>query len=247
MRLSVVVITKDEERDLPDCLESVKPLDPEIVVLDSGSNDSTRRIAREYGAKVSSRLFDDFASQKQAAIEMATGDWILSLDADERLTPELAEEIAGALDGTADAYDIPYEVWFLGSRLRFGGLGSEHHVRLFRRGRGRFGSPRLHEGVEVSGTVGRLRSRIRHVPYRDLNEYLEKMVLYTDRAALKRYERGKRFTPLYHLLPFWEFFMRTVLKGGVLDGFPGILWAGLSSFHTWLKYAKLRELERNGT
>ncbi len=245
MKLSVVIVTLNEERDLPGCLDSVRGLADEIILLDSGSRDKTKEIAGNYQANVSERTFDDFASQKQAAVELAAGEWILSLDADERVTPELADEIRGAMQNSAiDAYDIPFQVWFLGSRLRYGGLGREHHVRLFKRGKGRFGGKQLHEGIVVEGPVKRLSHEIVHIPYRDLNEYLEKMIVYTDRAASKRFENGKRFHVGYHLLPFWEFFMRAFIKGGVLDGFPGILWAGLSAFHSWLKYTKLRELER---
>jgi len=212
--------------------------------VDGGSRDRTREIVRDAGGVLVERPFDDFASQKQAAVDACSGEWILSLDADERLTPELAAEIPAALEGAADAYDIPFEVWFLGKRLRFGGLGREHHVRLFRKSRGRFKGARLHEGITVDGPTARLKGRIRHEPYRDLAEYREKAAVYTDRAALKRFENGKRFTPLHRLLPAWEFFMRAVLKGAVLDGYPGLLWAWLSAQHTRLKYAKLRELQR---
>lgn len=249
--LSVVVIARDEERDLPDCLRSVAGLDAEVVVLDSGSADRTRDVARGLGAKVFERPFDDYASHKQAAVERASGDWILSIDADERVSPELREEIRALLAASPDGdvgdvagYEIPFEVRFLGRRLRFGGLGSERHLRLFRRGRGRFTGGRLHEGISVDGPVGRLRGTIGHVPYRDLGEYLEKLDRYTSLAAEKRRRAGRRFSPLHHLLPFWELFRRLVLRLGVLDGTPGIAWAGLSAFHTWIKYLKLRELER---
>ena len=245
MSLSVVLIARDEETDLPACLESVKDIADEIVLLDSGSTDKTKEIALSFNAKFSERPFDDFASQKQAAVDLATGDWILSLDADERVTPELAEEIREVIKTErSDAFDIPFQVWFLGKRLRFGGLGREHHVRLFRAGKGHFGGKQLHEGIVVEGTTSRTVNAITHIPYRNLNEYLEKMTVYTERAARKRFENGKRFHIGYHLLPVWEFFMRAFLKLGILDGFPGILWAGLSAFHSWLKYAKLREIER---
>lgn len=247
MRLSVVVITRNEERDIPGCLASVKGIASEIIVLDSGSTDKTRALATAAGAAVLHRPFDDFASHKQAAVDAASGDWILSLDADERVGEKLADEIKEAMTaGRSDAFDIPFQIWFMGKHLRFGGLGGEHHIRLFRRGAGRFAGDHLHEGIVVEGSVGRMRHAISHHPYRDLNEYLDKMAAYTDRAAKKRYALGKRFHPLYHALPLWEFFMRTVLKGGLLDGHAGVLWAGLSSFHTWLKYMKLRELEHGG-
>lgn len=247
-RLSVIIITRNEETDLPACLESVKRLGAEIVVVDGHSSDRTREIAENAGAKVLTRDFDGYAPQKQSALDLATGDWVLSIDADERLTPELCDEIAGVCANTDGSgphgYEIPFRVHFMGRRLRFGGLGGERHLRLFRRSLGRFVGRRVHEGIVVEGSVGRLRGAIEHFPYRDLDEYLEKMRVYTSQAAAARREQGRRFTPLHHLLPFWEFFLRAFLRLGLLDGTPGIVWAGLSSFHTWVKYIKLRDLER---
>lgn len=245
-RLSVVIITRDEERDLGGCLESLKGLGAEVVVLDNSSTDRTREVARSFGARVHERPFDDFASQKQAAVDLSTGEWVLSIDADERLSPELSEEILSRLQSDPPGirgFDIPFEVRFMGRRLRFGGLGGETHLRLFRRDSGRFVGGRLHEGIELDGPRDRLKGRIVHVPYRDLDEYLAKLGIYTTNAALKRFEEGRRFTPLHHLLPFWEFFRRTVLRLGLLDGTPGVVWAGLSAFHTWVKYLKLKELQ----
>lgn len=243
--LSAVLITRDEALDLPACLESLAGLADEIVVLDGGSTDATLDIARRSGARVSHREFDAYAPQKQAALGLATGEWVLSIDADERLSPTLREEIRALLAGTPGhaGYELPYEVVFMGRVLRFGGLGSEKHLRLFRRSAGRFVGGRLHEGIEVAGSVGRLQGRMVHIPYRDLDEYLDKMRRYTGCGARKRFEQGRRFTPLYHLLPFWEFFVRAVLRGAVLDGTPGLAYAALSSFHTWVKYLKLKELE----
>ncbi len=141
-RLSVIVITLNEETDLPACLESVKALDAEIVVVDNHSSDRTREIAENAGAKFVIRDFEGYAPQKQSALDLATGDWVLSIDADERLTPELRDEIA-ALSESANGsgpsgYEIPFRVHFMGRRLRFGGLGGERHLRLFRRASGRF-------------------------------------------------------------------------------------------------------------
>ena len=245
--LSAVIIAKDEEHDLPGALESLKGLASEVIVLvDESSRDATEEIARAGGARVFRRRFEDYAGQKQAALDKATGEWVLSIDADERATPELKAEILGVLSG-ADGragFQVPFEVRFLGRRLRWGGLGSETHLRLFRRGRGRFTGGALHEGVEVSGTVGTLRGRIIHEPYRDLSDYLAKLESYTTLAARKRYAQGRRFRAWHHLLPFWEFFCRAILKLGFLDGREGLLWAGLSAFHAWLRYAKLWEMER---
>ncbi|MFH1724162.1 MAG: glycosyltransferase family 2 protein [Elusimicrobiota bacterium] len=244
-KLSVIVIARDEERDLPACLESVRGLDAEIIVLDSGSTDRTREIARRFTPHVFQQPFRDFGSQKQSALERASGEWVLSIDADERLSGELRLEIARLIEsppGGVSGYDIPFEVHFMGRRLRFGGLGRERHLRLFRRGAGVFTGNHLHEGVSVTGATARAGAPIRHIPYRDLDDYLGKLRVYTTRAARKRFDQGRRFHPLHHLLPLWEFFLRVVVRLGMLDGTPGLLWAGLSSFHTWIKYVKLREI-----
>lgn len=244
-RLSAVVIAKDEERDLPGLLENLAGLCDEIIVLvDSRSRDATEVLARAAGAKVATRSFDGYAGQKQAALEMATGEWVLSIDCDERVSPELREEILRlvAAPGSEGGFDVPFEFWFLGRRLRFGGMGGETHLRLFRRGAGRFTGGILHEGIVLDGPLGRLCGSIRHESYRDLSDYMDKLELYTTLAARKRFEEGRRFHAWHHLLLPWEFFARAVLKGGFLDGQPGLVWAGLSAFHSWLKYMKLREL-----
>lgn len=246
MSLSAILIAKDEERDLPGCLESLKGLVSEIVVIVSeDTTDGTERVARAAGAKVLRRRFDDYARQRQASLDAATGDWCLWIDPDERASPALAAEIRSALSSSSlfDAYNIPFEVLFLGRTLRWGGLGSESHVRLFRRAKCRFVGGTLHEGLQIDGATGRLRGKIIHEPYKNISEYLEKLDRYTTLAAEKRFAAGRRFSCRRHLILPWEFFARAVLKLGILDGFPGMAWAGLSAFHSWLKYVKLRELE----
>jgi glycosyltransferase involved in cell wall biosynthesis len=239
------LIAKDEEKDLPGCLASLQGVAEEVVVVVSeDTTDQTERIARESGAKVLRRRFDDYARQRQASLDAATGDWCLWIDPDERLTPALADEVK-SLAASDAAYDIPFEVRFLGKTLRWGGLGSESHVRLFRRDKARFVGGALHEGLQIDGSVGRLHGRIVHEPYKTISEYFEKLDRYTTLAAQKRYAAGRRFSPWRHLILPWEFFARAVLKLGVLDGYPGLVWAGLAAFHSWLKYAKLGEMQRS--
>lgn len=245
--LSAVLIAKDEERDLPGCLDALKGLATEVVVVVSAdTTDRTEELARAAGAKVLRREFDDYARQRQAGLDAATGEWCLWVDPDERVTPALAAEIRSVLDaGPAEnGFDLPFEVRFLGRTLRWGGLGSESHPRLFRREKSRFVGGALHEGIEVDGFLGRLKGRIVHEPYADLSDYLSKLDRYTTLAARKRFEAGRRATPFHHLLLPWEFFARAVLKLGFLDGAPGLAWAGLSAFHTWLKYVKLGRMQR---
>ncbi|OGS41166.1 MAG: hypothetical protein A2506_00720 [Elusimicrobia bacterium RIFOXYD12_FULL_66_9] len=244
--LSAILIAKDEAQDLPACLESLKGLAGEIVVVVAEDTaDRTEEVARAAGATVLRRRFDDYARQRQASLEAATGEWCLWIDPDERVTPALAEQIRSALaaPATVDGYDIPFEVRFLGRTLRWGGLGGESHLRLFRRDRSRFIGGSLHEGIAVDGPLGRLHGVMVHEPYRDISDYLSKLDRYTTLAAQKRFADGKRFRPYHHLILPWEFFARTILKMGLLDGYPGMVWAGLSAYHSWLKYAKLRELQ----
>ena len=244
MTLSLVVIAKDEERDLPACLASARGLVQEIVVVDSGSADRTAEVARAAGAKVLRREFTTYAEQKQFAVEAAAGEWILNLDADERLTSELADSIRRALQApAADAFRLPFAVEFLGRRLRHGGLNGERHVRLFRRGAGRFTGGLLHEGVALDGPVGDLPGAVLHRPYADLSEYLSKLDRYTTLAARKAHESGRRFRWYHHFLLPAEFWKRYLLQLGFLDGVPGLTWCALSAFYAWLKYAKLRELQ----
>jgi glycosyltransferase involved in cell wall biosynthesis len=244
--LSAILIAKDEAADLPGCLEALKGLASEIVVVVSeDTTDRTEEIARAAGAKVLRRRFDDYARQRQASLDAASGEWCLWIDPDERVTPALADEIRAALARPeADGYDLPFEVRFLGRTLRWGGLGSESHLRLFRRAKSRFAGGALHEGVVVDGFLGRLRGRVLHEPYQDVSDYLSKLDRYTTLAAEKRLAAGRRFTPFHHLILPWEFFARAVLKLGFLDGFPGLVWAGLAACHSWLKYVKLGEMQR---
>jgi glycosyltransferase involved in cell wall biosynthesis len=243
MSLSAILIAKDEERDLPGCLESLKGLATEIVIVVSDdTTDRTEEIARAAGAKVIRRKFDDYARQRQASLDAATGEWCLWIDPDERATPALKAEVNKSL--SFDAYDIPFDVVFLGRILRWGGLGSESHVRLFRRAKSKFVGGGLHEGIQVEGSQGRLTGKIIHEPYKNISEYLEKLDRYTTLAAEKRFAAGVRFSVWRHLILPWEFFARSVLKLGILDGYPGVVWAGLSAYHSWLKYVKLGELQR---
>ncbi len=247
LSLSAILIAKNEERDLPACLESLKGLVNEIVVVVSDdTTDRTEELAKAAGAKTFRRKFDDYARMRQASLDAATGEWCLWIDPDERMTNELGGEISAVLTAKPSqaAFDIPFSVHFLGREMNWGGLGSEHHVRLFKREKARFTGGALHESLEIDGQTGALKGLITHTPYHDIPDYLSKLDRYTDLAAKKRFDAGKRFTILHHLILPWEFFARTVLKLGILDGYPGVVWAGLSAFHSWLKYVKLGRMQR---
>lgn len=245
--LSAILIAKNEERDLPGCLDSLKGLTNEIIVVVSDdTTDGTDEIAKRYGAKTLRRPFDDYARMRQKSLDVAEGDWCLWIDPDERVTGDLADEIKRALSGSPQfvAVDIPFSVRFLGREMRWGGLGHESHIRLFKRDKARFTGGALHESLIIDGPVSAFRGKIVHEPYRDIPDYLSKLDRYTTLAAKKRFDAGKRFYFFQHLILPWEFFARVFLKLGFLDGYQGLVWAGLSAFHSWLKYVKLGRMRK---
>lgn len=239
--LSVVVIVHNEEARLGECLASVRHIADEIIVLDDGSTDATVAIATQHGARVAVRPFDDFGRQKQAALELATGQWILSIDADERATPALAREIAQAVrrDDGVDGYWLRRTMVYLGKRLRFGGAGSEWILRLARRERARFAPLPVHEHLIVEGRTGRLSGALEHIKYRSLREHLDTINRYTELAAGRKRDAGRTFSVAHVLRIPWEMFSRLVLRLGILDGRAGIIHAAMAAFYAFVQYAKL--------
>lgn len=248
-RLSAIVITRNEERDLPACLESLRGVADEIVLVDSGSTDRTRDIAASFGARVFERAFAGFGPQKQFALEQATGTWVINLDADERLSPGLGREIRAVIERSVDdgpsGYELPFHVYFLGKRLRFGGCFREQHLRLFRRTHARYAGREVHEGIDVPKPWGRLRGAVRHESYHTFGEYLEKCNRYTGLIAKKKHAEGRRFSLGHHARLPWEFLARYIFKLGVLDGNAGFIYAVLSAYYAWLKHVRLLDEEKN--
>lgn len=240
VRLSAVLITRNEEANLPDCLASLAGLADEILVLDSNSSDGTVRIAQAAGARVQRHAFEGYGPAKQRALEMATGEWVLSVDADERVTPALASEIRHVLDGepSADGFYVRRRVFYIGRRLRRGGTGGDWVLRLFRRERGRFAAVPIHEYVEVDGRTTRLRACLDHHAYPSLAAHLEKMNRYTDLQASTKRARGVRYRAWMWLRLPWELFARLVLRLGLLDGTAGVIFATMAAYSGWLRYAK---------
>jgi len=240
VRLSAVLITRNEEGNLSGCLASLAGLVDEIVIVDSESTDATVAVGKAAGARVAEHRFAGFGPAKQRALEMASGAWVLSVDADERVTPALADEIRGVLAGepAANGFLIRRDVFFLGRRLRFGGMGNDWVLRLFRRASARFSTSPVHEHVEIPGRPGRLEAALEHHAYRTLAEHVEKMNRYTDIQAQMKATRGVRYRSwMWARLP-WEVFARCVLRLGMLDGTAGVIFATMSAYSAWLKYAK---------
>lgn len=244
--LSLIVIARDEERDLPRCLASV-PCASERIVVDSGSRDRTMELARAAGAQVLEHAWEGYGAQKAFALGQAHGEWVLSLDADEELSPALAAELPAALRRTDVAgYRLRFQSELFGTTLRHGGFGGERHLRLFRRERARIAPAALHEGFAVEGRVETLEAPVLHRPYASISEYLRKLDDYTTLAAQERRAGGRRFRVLSVLRWPFGFVRRYLLWGGFLDGYAGFLAAALGATYDLLKDAKLRELEQRG-
>jgi len=243
--ISVVIIAQDEEENLPACLESASFAD-EIVLCDGGSSDETVKIAHEYGANVVFRPFDGFSNQKNYAIEQAKGPWILSLDADERVTLELREEIEAILIASApvaDGYRFPRKGYFGKKWVRHGGWWPDYNLRLFLKGKGLFVDRQVHECVQVQGSVNTLKGALEHHTYRDISDYLLRMDRYSTLAAQQAYNDGKHayLTDLM-VRPVATFLRMYLFRTGFLDGYMGLQLAVLYAVYTFSKYAKLKEL-----
>jgi glycosyltransferase involved in cell wall biosynthesis len=242
-RLSVVLVTRNEEERLRACLESVAWAD-EIVVVDAESEDKTATIAREFTDRVVVRPWPGYAAQKNVAIDLATGDWVLSLDADEVVSEALAADIRGVLtaDGPADGYAVPRRNIFWGRWVRHGGLYPDLQVRLFRRGRGRFTARAVHESVSVDGRVERLAGQLEHRSYRDLSDFLARADRYATLAAEEAVAQGRRARVVDLVFrPLGRFLVMYVVRRGFLDGWRGFLLASLYAYYVLIRTAKIWE------
>ncbi|HSY10635.1 MAG TPA: glycosyltransferase family 2 protein [Verrucomicrobiae bacterium] len=247
LSLSVVIITLNEEANLPRTLASVAWAD-EIVVLDSGSTDRTREIAESFHAKVFVEPWKGFAGQKNSALAKATGDWILSLDADEELEPALAEEIRDTLAGnpTEAGFWIPRKNFFLGRWIRHGGFYPDPKLRLFRRGIGAFEDRVVHEDIRVQGATGKLRHPLLHHAYPSLDSYLEHMNRYSSLGAqMEAAKKASGFSFIDIVIrPRLTLFYNYILRAGFLDGREGLLLHLYHANYVSWKYAKAWERSR---
>ncbi len=248
--LTVITITRDEERNIAECLESVRWADQRIVV-DSGSRDRTVELARRFTSDIYTIDWQGYGHARNFALDRAAGEWILWLDADERVPGDLAEEIQRLMqdDGKEyDGYAVARRAYFLGKWIKHCGWYPSRVVRLFRKDHGRFSETRVHERLELRGSVGLLHHDLLHYTDAHLQQYLTKFNKYTTLAAEDMASQGKSFR-LWDLLirPPFLFFKMYLLRLGFLDGMHGFVLSVLSSAYVFTKYAKLWDLARNGS
>lgn len=238
--LSVIIITKNEEHNIEDCLKSVS-FAQEIVIVDSGSTDRTVELARHYTDKILVTDWPGYGKQKQRALDLATGDWVLSIDADERVTEKLKQEILSILPNTdLDAFSIPFRSEYCGKAIRFGDWWNDKQVVLFRRQKASFTASIIHERVEITGRIGKLKNYIYHLAFRDLHMVLRKMNDYSTWSANHKQKQGKLgglWQALSHGL--WTFLRGYILRLGFLDGKEGFLLAISNAEGTYYRYLKL--------
>jgi len=248
LTLSIAIITLNEERNLGRCLSSFR-FSPhlfqeiQVIVVDAESRDNTVALARERGAQVFIRPWQGYADQRNWALARCTGDWILVMDADEELTPDLIAEIETEIPRASldvDGYNLARRTFFCGKWIRHCGWYPGYQLRLFRRGAGRYPNVHLHEGVVIGGRALHLTAPMNHYSYDSIRHYVEKANRYTDLEILDIPPLGSR-NPGYHLIvaPFRKFLWMYFRGKGFLDGWHGFILCTLSGFSQFIKYAKL--------
>ncbi len=249
MKISVVVITYNEADRLEAALKSVGGIADEIVVVDRHSSDETVQVAKKYTDRVIQREWTNYADQKNFANSKAAWPWLLSLDADERLSPGLRQEILElkAQEPSVSAFSVPRQSFYLGRWIRHSGWFPDRKIRLFRKDRARWEGRFVHESLKVEGEVQSLRGVLQHFTYRNLSDHLRRIDVYSSLGAQKLYADQKRCR-WHHmaLVPFFRFLRTWVWKAGFLDGWAGFVIAVMEAFGVFVRYAKLREIWKRG-
>jgi glycosyltransferase involved in cell wall biosynthesis len=249
INISVVIITYNEERNLARCLNSIKEVADEIIIVDSFSTDNTIAIAKEYNARFITHEFEGYGEQKNFATQLATNDWILSLDADETLTLELQESILEIKkDPKFDVYQMPRLTNYCGKWIKHCGWYPDKQTRLYNRTKGRWEEMKVHEFWRLDNPeepIGTLKGDLLHYSFKTLAEHLKKIEKYSELAARAAIEIRKEAS-LFQVwgAPKWHFFNEFFIKLGFLDGFYGFVICRLSAYATFIKYSKIRQYNR---
>ncbi len=247
--LSIAIITRDEETRLPDCLKSAAFAD-EVLVVDSGSMDRTVEVAESQGARVIIEPWKGYSGQKQFAVEQCCHDWVLILDADERIPPETAKEIGHVLTAVNShftAYSFRRKNYLHGKWIKHCGWWPDRIARLVNRNQGAFDGRYVHESWMTTGDVKALDAEIEHISFGSYSDLVAKMETYSNLAARELYEKNAAvgvITPISHA--FWMFLKTYLLELGILDGFDGFIISTMNAGGSFLKYAKLREMQQAG-
>ena len=246
--LSVILITRNEEANLEDCLASLEGISQQIVVVDTNSTDRTLEIAQKYGATISQRSdWPGFGPQKNRALDLATGDWVLSLDADERLTPALRSEILTAIHHSAqmNCFAIPRLSWYCGRFIRHSGWSPDYVDRLFKRGTARFSDDLVHERLIPNGSTAKLENPMLHYSFMNYSQVLQKLDRYSTASAEQAFAKGKTSSPLKAVLHgIWAFIRTYFIRAGFLDGGQGFALAISNGQGTYYRYIKLWHLHQ---
>lgn len=244
VRLSVVVITFNEEKNIGRCLASVKEVADEMLVIDSNSADNTAAIATQHGARVLNHPFEGYGQQKNFGTDNAAYDWVLSLDADEELSPELAATIMQVKEKQDfDVYEMPRLTNYCGQWIHHCGWYPDRQTRLYNRTKGRWVERKVHEywALNTEGKTGLLKGDLLHYSFASITEHLAKIEKYTELAAREGAARGKKASLAIILFsPLWHFIDEYILKRGFLDGFAGYTICKLSAYATFQKYTRIR-------
>ncbi len=253
MTLSVVIVAQDEERTIGRVIEAIRPIADEVILVDSGSTDKTLEIAQSLGAECRHQDWLGYAAQKNLALSLAQSDWVLSLDADEIVTPELVSEITNELNSASatkyDGFRIPRVLYIGDTAVKHGGFYPDAQLRLIRRGKGQFNDRLVHEAIKMDGPVKMLSNCMHHYAYKDVDGFSAAMEKYA-RLSAKEYARSKKFGWKCHPVnefvhPIWTFFYRYFARGGLLDGALGLKLAGIYSGYVRNKIRYLRELQNS--
>lgn len=242
--VSAVLITKNAEAVLDECLHSLRWCD-EIVVVDSGSTDKTLAICKQHNCRIIHQDFLGFGAQKNFSLTQATHDWVLHIDADEVVTDALKQSILSELPkhhSVAVAFQLPRTLFFFGQKFNYGRENKQSIIRLFHKKHCRYDLAEVHEKLLVSGPVQSLNGELLHYSYASLFEYFEKFNVYTSKGALEQVKKNKSRSRLLVFLfaPFY-FFKFYIIERNFMNGYAGLLWAIISSFYVFIKYNKLYE------
>jgi glycosyltransferase involved in cell wall biosynthesis len=245
--LSVCIITFNEEKNIRDCLESVTWAE-EIIVVDSLSQDTTVSLCRLFTDKVYEQEWQGHVKQKNCALQYARNEWVLCVDADERVSPELREEIERNLSmegNCVDGYYFPRHSYYLGKWINHGGWYPDYKLRLFKKSKGSWGGEDPHDKVILKGTTTQLKGELLHFVYKNVSHQLQTVDSFSTITSTALDRAGERFT-LFKLLyrPSAKFFETYLIKRGFMDGLPGFIIAVISSFYVFLRYVKLWELQK---